>query len=310
MAAVTTRRSASLIDRLPPVRGRYRAEVPLARWSWFRVGGPAEVLFEPADKDDLRTFLSERPPEVPVTVIGFGSNLLIRDGGVPGVVVRLGPPFAAIRAVDDEIHAGAAALSIHVARAALSAGLGGLEFLSGIPGTIGGALRMNAGAFGGETATVVRQVTAVDGIGNLHTLAAEDLGFSYRRSDVPDDWIFVAAALAGRIEPKARIAARMDEIAARRRQSQPRTLTGGSTFLNPPGEKAWRLIEQAGCRGLRRGGAMVSELHCNFLVNTGNATAADLEALGEEVRRRVKEESGIDLEWEIRRIGVARKEGT
>ena len=298
-----TRRTRRLIERLPAVRGRYTESAPLGRITWFRVGGPAEVMFRPADAADLAAFLAARPADVPVTVIGVGSNLLVRDGGVDGVVVRLGRAFAGVSIEGATVRAGAAALDINVARAAARAGVAGLEFLSGVPGTIGGGLRMNAGAFGGDMAAVVTGARAFDAEGREHALSADDLGFAYRASAPPEDWIFTAATLAGHPGDGAKIAARMDEIARARDESQPRKRTGGSTFKNPPGTSAWELIERAGCRGLRRGGAVVSDKHCNFLVNTGDATGADVEALGEEVRRRVAEATGVALEWEIRRIG-------
>jgi UDP-N-acetylmuramate dehydrogenase len=305
---------AALIERLPEVRGRYSENAPLERITWFRVGGPAEIMFRPADAEDLATFLAGRPADVPVTVIGVGSNLLVRDGGVPGVVIRLGAAFAAIRASREAdralVAAGAAALDLNVALAAAEAGIAGLEFLSGIPGTIGGALRMNGGAFGSDMAAVVRSAEALDGEGRRHVLDPAALGFAYRHSSVPEDFIFLGATLEGRPGERAAITARMAEIRDERAASQPlRARTGGSTFTNPgdpraQGRRAWELIDAAGCRGLRRGGAAVSEKHCNFLINTGTASAADLEALGEEVRRRVYETSGVLLEWEIRRIGV------
>lgn len=295
-----------LIERLPAVRGRLTENAPLATITWFRVGGPAEVMFRPADAADLAGFLAGKPADVPVTVIGVGSNLLVRDGGVPGVVIRLGREFAAIAVNGTTVTAGAAALDLNVARAAGEAEVAGLEFLVGIPGTIGGALRMNAGAYGREMKDVTVAAEAVDGNGALHRLAAAELGFTYRHASVPDDWIFTQATLAGVEGNGEAIARRMREIARAREESQPlRTRTGGSTFKNPPDESAWRLIDEAGCRGLRLGGAMVSEMHCNFLINTGDATAADIEALGEEVRRRVREATGVALEWEIKRIGVA-----
>ncbi len=295
---------SNLIGRLPPVRGELAENASVARFAWFRVGGPAEVLFTPADRDDLADFLSARPEGVPVTVIGVASNLLVRDGGIAGVVIRLGRGLAGIEIEGSRVRAGAAAMDINVARACREAGVAGLEFLSGVPGTIGGALRMNAGAYGSEMRDVVVEAEALDGAGRTHRLSPADLGFGYRHSAVADDWIFTAATLAGEPGDAAEIAHRMDEIGQAREQSQPiRTRTGGSTFTNPPGAKAWQLIDAAGCRGLRRGGAMVSEQHCNFLVNTGDASAADIEGLGEEVRRRVREHSGVALQWEIRRIG-------
>lgn len=295
-----------LVDSLPKVRGEYVPDFDLARVTWFKVGGPAEVLFRPADADDLASFLARRPLDLPVTVIGVGSNLLVRDGGVAGVVVRLGRAFAGIKTKGTEIEAGSGAMAIQVARAALEAEAEGLEFLNGIPGTVGGSVRMNAGAYGVEMKDVVVRVRAIDGAGKMHELAAADIGFSYRHTDIPEDWIVVSATLRGRPGRHDDIARRMGHIQKERETTQPlRIATGGSTFKNPPGAKAWELIEQAGCRGLRRGGAMVSEKHCNFLINTGDATAADLEELGEEVRRRVRETAGVDLEWEIRRIGTA-----
>jgi len=299
------RSAARLIDRLPPVRGRYTEAMPLDRITWFRVGGPAEVGFRPLDIDDLCAFLRGKPADVPVTVIGVGSNLLVRDGGVPGVVIRLGRGFTAIATDGTMVTTGAAALDANVALACRNAGIGGLEFLSGVPGTIGGALRMNAGAYGREMKEVVREAEAVDAQGNRHRLAPSDLGFAYRHSAVPEDWIFVGCSLEGATDDPLAIARRMAEIARAREESQPiRTRTGGSTFANPPGKKAWELIDAAGCRGLRLGGAMVSEKHCNFLINTGEATAADLEDLGETVRARVLAASGVTLEWEIRRLGI------
>ena len=299
-----------LIARLPQVRGRYAEQASLAKITWFRVGGPAEVLFQPEDRDDLLAFLAGKPAEVPVTLIGVGSNLLVRDGGVPGVVVKLGRPFAQIEVEGEEIHCGAGALDANIAKAAKLAGLGGLEFLFGVPGTIGGALRMNAGAYGAELKDVLLAAEACDAAGQLKTLTPEDMGLGYRHASVPADWIFLGARLQGRPDAPEAIAARMAEIQGARDETQPiRTRTGGSTFKNPPaeaagGRKAWQLIDEAGCRGLKRGGAMVSEKHCNFLINTGEATAAELEALGEEVRRRVREATGVELEWEIRRIGL------
>ena len=300
-----TRIEKDLIDRLPRVRGRYAAQAPMARLTWFRVGGPAEVLFTPKDADDLADFLKGRPKEVPVTVIGIGSNLLVRDGGIPGVVIRFEPGAAVIETAGSDIIADAGAASLHVAVAARDAALSGLEFLSGIPGSIGGALRMNAGAYGAEMKDITIGATALDAAGEFHKLDVAALGFSYRHCAVPEDWIFVGARLRGRPGHKAAIARRMAEIQAEREQSQPlRTPTGGSTFKNPAGAKAWELIDRAGCRGLARGGARVSEKHCNFLINTGGATAADLEGLGEEVRRRVRAATGVILEWEIRRVGI------
>ena len=294
-----------LIDRLPAVRGRLTANAPLAGVTWFRVGGPAEVLFRPADAYDLAEFLAACPAEVPVTVVGVASNLLIRDGGVPGVVIRLGGPFAALRIDGSTVTVGAGALDLNIALAARLAGVAGLEFLSGIPGTIGGALRMNAGAFGRELSDVLVSAEAVDRAGRCFTVPVAELGLSYRQCGAPADWIFVGATLEGEPGEPAEITARIDDIARKRAETQPvRARTGGSTFANPPGHKAWELIDRAGCRGLTIGGAQISEKHCNFLLNLGEATAAEIEALGEEVRRRVLENSGVALEWEIKRIGV------
>lgn len=310
MMAVRRTHPAHLIKRLPHVRGRLTENAPLAQLTWFRVGGPAEVMFRPADLDDLADFLAAKPKDVPATVIGVASNLLIRDGGVPGVVVRLGRSFVDITATGDEIAAGAGALDLNVALAACEAGIADLEFLSGIPGTVGGGLRMNAGAYGREFKDVLHEATVLDGDGGRHDLEPGEMNLSYRHCGVPADWIFVAARLKGRRDHPSAIGARMAEIQAQRESTQPiRARTGGSTFANPPGHKAWELIDRAGCRGLTRGGAMVSEKHTNFLINTGAATAADLESLGEEVRRRVKEQIGIVLEWEIKRIGVAKPDG-
>lgn len=299
------RHTSCLIDRLPPVRGRLSEGSSLANVTWFRVGGPAEVLFKPADLEDLRHFIANKPADVPVTMLGVGSNLLVRDGGIPGVVIRLGRAFAEIRAEGDRIVAGAGALDLNVAMAARDAGLGGLEFLSGIPGTIGGALRMNAGAYGSDISAVLRQATAIDRTGNLHHLDHAAMGFSYRHSAIAEDWIFIGAELAGSPDEAAAIQQRIETIQQNRAESQPiRARTGGSTFVNPMPQRAWELVDAAGCRGLRIGGAMVSEKHCNFLINTGHATASDIEALGEEVRRRVRQQSGINLQWEIKRIGL------
>lgn len=296
--------SDHLIDRLPPVRGRLTANAPLAPITWFRVGGAAEIMFRPADEADLAEFLAGKPKDVPVTVLGVGSNLLVRDGGIPGIVIRLGRGFVTVATEGDVVRAGAAALDLNVALACREAGIAGLEFLSGIPGTLGGGLRMNAGAYGRELKDVLRGAVALDGTGRRHAVNAAALGLAYRRCAAPADWIFVAAELVGSVGDPPEIGRRMAEIQAAREASQPiRARTGGSTFANPPGHKAWELIDRAGCRGLTRGGAQVSEKHTNFLINTGNATAADLEGLGEEVRRRVFETSGITLDWEIKRVG-------
>ena len=293
-----------LIDRLPKPRGRLAANAPLGPQTWFGTGGPAEVLFRPADVEDLAAFLQALPSDVPVTVLGVGSNLLVRDGGVKGVVIRLMRAFTAITVEGNEVLAGAGAPDLNVALTAREQGLAGLEFLSGIPGTIGGAVAMNAGAYGGELAQVLVSAEAVDRAGKVHRVNASELSFSYRHSSAPADWIFTSARLRAEPGDQLAIARRIAEIDAQRTESQPRSRTGGSTFVNPPGHKAWELIDQAGCRGLRIGEAQVSEKHCNFLINLGAATATDLEALGEEVRRRVLDKSGVRLDWEIRRLGV------
>lgn len=289
---------------LPAVRGRLVTGAPVGRHTWFGVGGAAEILFEPADRDDLTAFLAALPTTVLITVIGGGANILVRDGGIPGVTIRLGRGFQDLAAEGDEIIAGAGALHLNAARFAAENGVSGLEFLSGIPGTVGGGVRMNAGAYGYEMKNVLVSATAIDRTGRERVLAPKAMGFSYRHCGVDPDWIFVAAGLRGsRGDPEA-ITRRMAEIRATREATQPiRARTGGSTFRNPVGASAWRLIDAAGCRGLRRGGAIVSPRHPNFLINTGHATAADLEGLGEEVRRRVHECSGVVLEWEICRVG-------
>ena len=299
-----------LLERLPPVRGRYKANADLAKITWFQVGGPAEVTFRPTDLDDLIDFLRAKPSETDITVIGVGSNMLVRDGGIDGVVIRLGRGFAGIEPdpVAATVRCGAAALDVNVAEVACESGISGLEFLTGVPGTIGGALRMNAGAFGGEIKDVLISADAVDPGGNFKRFAAADLDLSYRHCGLPGGWIFVAAELCGAHDDTVRIRARLDAIKAEREASQPiRTRTGGSTFKNPktPGAapRAWELIDRAGCRGLTRGDAEVSDKHCNFLINCGAATAADLESLGEEVRRRVLATTGVELEWEIQRVG-------
>ena len=309
-AVATSHTQLPLIDRLPTVRGKLRAGAVLAKTNWFGVGGPAEVLFKPADTDDLAAFLKHLPADIAVTVIGVGSNLLVRDGGLDGVVIKLGAGFTDITVTNDQVSAGAGALDVHVAQVACEHELAGLEFLSGIPGGIGGALRMNAGAYGREVADVLVSATAVDREGNIHSLKLEDLQYTYRHCHgVPEDWIFTAATFRGQPDKQAAIQARMGEIATARGNSQPiKSRTGGSTFKNPDGHKAWQLVDNAGCRGLQIGGAQMSEKHCNFMINTGDATAADLENLGEEVRERVKAKSGVELQWEIRRIGKQESE--
>jgi UDP-N-acetylmuramate dehydrogenase len=294
----------ALVAQLPPARGRLTADAPIGKQTWFGAGGPAEVLFRPIDLADLAGFLRALPPWIPVTVIGIGSNLLVRDGGIPGVVIRLGRGFAAIEIERDQVRVGAAALDRIVAFAVADAGLGGLEFLSGIPGSVGGSVRMNAGAYGREVKDVLVSAIALDRTGETHTVGSRAMGLSYRHSDLDPSWILVEAQLRGAPGDRAAIGRRLDEIRAAREATQPvRARTGGSTFKNPPGGSAWRLIDAAGCRGLVRGGAMVSPQHTNFLINTGIATAADLEGLGEEVKRRVHDTSGVLLEWEIERIG-------
>ena len=294
-------------DMLPPVRGSITRDAPLKDLVWFRAGGSAEILFRPADVEDLASFLAARPASLRVCVIGVGSNLLVRDGGIPGAVVRLSSAFGKITCEGTRVRAGAAALDGAVARAAADAGIAGLEFLRGVPGTIGGALRMNAGCYGSEIKDVFVEAVAMDAKGNKIRLSAADMGFEYRKAKgAGEDLIFVEAVLEGRKDDPAAIRARMEELSANREASQPiKSKTGGSTFKNPPGHKAWQLIDQAGCRGLMIGAAQVSEKHTNFLINTGDATAADLEALGEEVRKRVQDKSGVTLEWEIKRVGIA-----
>ena len=292
-------------DALPPVRGTFAEGAALKDLVWFRAGGPAEILYRPADADDLATFIAARCEDTRVSVIGVGSNLLVRDGGIPGVVVRLPGVFGKVSAEGTRVRVGAAALDAAVARAAADAGIAGLEFLRGIPGTIGGALRMNAGCYGREIKDIFVEATAIDGKGNKLTLSAADMEFVYRKSGTPDDLIFVEAVFEGERGNADEIRTRMNTLVEQRESTQPvKSKTGGSTFKNPPGHKAWQLIDEAGCRGLTRGGAQVSEKHCNFLINFGDATAADIEGLGEDVRARVKEKSGVTLEWEIKRVGV------
>lgn len=295
-----------LIQILPKVRGTLAADAPLKDTVWFHVGGAAEVLFKPADAEDLSLFLKNLPPEIPVTILGLGSNVIVRDGGIKGVVIRLGQEFKNISVEGTTITAGAAATDVQVARVAANNNLTGLEFLSGIPGSIGGGLRMNAGAYGGEFKDVLVDCVVVTRSGALRTLTNAEMGFSYRHASVPDDFVFLSARFQARIGEKDKILARMQEISAARGASQPiRSYTGGSTFANPEGAKAWQLIDAAGCRGMKMGGAIVSTQHCNFLINTGDATAADLETLGESVRKRVAENSGVHLRWEIKRYGIS-----
>ena len=299
--------TGELAARMPELRGRLAANAEIAPFTWFRVGGPAQVLFNPSDEQDLIYFLKRLPQDVEVTTIGLGSNLIVRDGGVEGVVIRLGGRAFGEVTVEDgfRLRAGACAPDMRVAKAAAEAGLDGLAFLRGIPGCIGGALRMNAGAHGGETRDVLVSARGVDRKGDVHVFGVEDLHMTYRHSGAPEDIIFTEALFQGRAGDPAAITAEMDRITQAREQSQPiREKTGGSTFRNPPGEKAWQLIDRAGCRGLVLGDAQVSEMHCNFLINRGKATATDIENLGEEVRARVKAATGVELQWEIKRIGV------
>jgi UDP-N-acetylmuramate dehydrogenase len=296
----------SLKARVPQLRGRLLANEPLAPLTWFRVGGAAQALFMPEDESDLAYLLANLPRDIPVTVIGLGSNLIVRDGGVAGVVVRLGRGFSEAKIeAGNRVRSGTAVPDLRVAKAAQEAGIAGLAFYRGIPGAIGGALRMNGGAYGRETKDMLIEARGVDRAGKVRTYTNAEMGFTYRHCGVADDVIFTAALFEGSAGDRAAIAAEMDEITSKRETTQPvKSRTGGSTFKNPPGHKAWQLIDAAGCRGLIVGGAQVSELHCNFLINLGNATAADIEGLGEEVRRRVKDKSGVTLEWEIKRIGV------
>ena len=296
-----------LKTRLPDVRGRLEANYPLADLTWFRVGGPAEVLFTPADEADLASFMAALPEDVPYYVIGVGSNLLVRDGGIPGVVIRLGRGFAAVKLDGPmRVKAGTSALDVRVARFAAENGIDALTFLRGIPGSIGGALRMNGGAYGGETKDALVEARAVDRKGNIKVLSNADMHYSYRHCGASDDLIFTEATFEGRPGNVADIMAAMDKITASREATQPiKSRTGGSTFKNPPGHKSWQLIDAAGMRGFNVGPAKVSDLHCNFLINEGGATAAQIEELGETVRAKVKAQSGVDLDWEIKRIGIA-----
>ena len=301
----------NLLDRLPPVRGKLEASVTLAPFTWFRVGGPAEVLFQPADEADLADFLRLCPADIPILAVGVGSNLIVRDGGVPGVVIRLSPRgFGQISTDGLQVTAGAACLDASVAKKAAEAGIAGLEFYRGVPGTIGGALRMNAGCYESETKDVLVSCVAYDRAGQRHEFSCADMGFTYRHTTAPADLIFVSATFQGTADDPAEILARMDAITQKREQSQPiRDKTGGSTFKNPDpvqsgGRKSWQVIDAAGLRGHQIGGAQMSEKHCNFMINTGTATAKDLEALGEYVIHQVKATQGVDLHWEIKRIGI------
>lgn len=297
--------SQGLIARLPRVKGPYTANAAIKDLTWFRAGGPAEVLYIPPDADDLAAFLRDVPGDVALTVIGVGSNLLVRDGGVDGVVIRLGRGFMNVAVeTPNRVRAGAAVLDVAVAKAAHEAGLAGLEFMRGIPGAVGGGLRMNAGAYGREFKDVLVEAVALDRAGKRVVFNNTQMGFEYRRSNAPGDLIFVEALFQGTPGDKAAIETRMNEITDARASTQPiKSRTGGSTFKNPPGEKAWQLIDRAGCRGLQRGDAQVSTLHCNFLINHGKASGDEIEALGEEVRAKVKAATGVELDWEIKRIG-------
>lgn len=296
---------------MPPVRGRISFNTPLAPYTWLRVGGAAQVLFLPKDVADLSRFLGALPHNIPVQILGAASNVIVRDGGLHGVTVRLSPAFGKVEALDNhQIRAGAAALDQNVAKKAAAAGIAGLEFYAGIPGTIGGALRMNAGCYGGETKDILIEARAIDRQGRICVMPSSEFGYAYRHSDAPDDLIFIDALFQGSAVKPADIKARMDAITARREDSQPiREKTGGSTFKNPDqaqsgGRGAWKVIDDAGGRGFKVGGAQMSEKHCNFMINTGEATASDLEALGEAVRDKVKLTQGVDLHWEIKRIGL------
>ena len=293
-----------IADQLPKVRGRYAYQTSLSKTTWFRVGGNADVVFKPADIDDLAFFLKHKPVHIPLKTIGVGSNLLVRDGGIRGVVIRLGKGFTDVNYQSGLLTCGAGALDRTVALTAQKNSLSNMEFLAGIPGTIGGAVKMNAGAYGTEIADVLKEATVIAPNGQLHKLTAQDLGLSYRHSKLPDDWIILGATFRTEIGSAEQISTKIENIMSARESTQPvKSRTGGSTFANPDGQKAWELIDGAGCRGLQIGGAQVSNLHCNFLINTGNASASDLENLGEEVRRRVANSSKIDLRWEIQRVG-------
>ena len=296
----------SRVDALPAVRGKLTAKAPLAPLVWFKSGGPADWLFEPKDADDLANFLRDLDPATPVMALGLGSNLIVRDGGFPGVVVRLGKAFANVEAIDaSTLRCGGGASGILVSSTARDAGIAGMEFLRSIPGTVGGFVRMNGGAYGGEVKDILIAADVVLRSGERRTLPVADLGYTYRHSELPEGAVVIGATFCGRPGDPVVIQAEMDRISASREASQPlRSKTGGSTFKNPDGHKAWQLVDDAGCRGFAVGGAQVSEKHTNFLINTGAATSADIESLGEAVRRRVKDNSGIELQWEIQRVGT------
>lgn len=292
--------------QMPDLRGRLLDNQPLAEFTWFRVGGPAQVLFMPDDENDLAYFLSQLSRDIPVTTLGLGSNIIVRDGGIPGIVIRLGRGFNQIKAEPNaRLRIGASVPDLQAARAALGGGIAGLSFLRGIPGSIGGALRMNGGAYGREIKDVLMEARGVNREGEIHVFSNADMGFGYRHCGVADDVIFTEALLQGEAGDPQTILREMDDITEKRELTQPvKSRTGGSTFKNPPGRKAWELIDAASCRGLQIGDAQVSELHCNFLINLGQASAADIERLGEVVRQRVRDNSGVELEWEIRRVGI------
>ena len=298
--------SKDIARRVPDLRGRLRANESLAPITWFRVGGPAQLFFSPKDEEDLAYFLANIPKDLPLTVIGLGSNLIIRDGGIPGIVIRLGRGFGDIEVLEDRrLRVGTIVPDIRLAMKAADAGIAGLEFYRGIPGGVGGALRMNAGAHGGETRDFLLEARAIDRNGGLHILKNDDMGYSYRHCSVPDDYIFTSALYAGEPGDPQELRGLMEDVVSYREENQPvKSRTGGSTFKNPEGHSAWKLVDEAGCRGLRVNGAHVSNKHCNFLSNDEGATAADIEKLGETVRQRVFENSGIMLHWEIRRLGV------
>jgi len=295
----------TIIDKLPEIRGEYRKDYSLAPLTWFKVGGPAEVLFKPLDQDDLCHFLANTPKDIPITVIGAGSNIIVRDGGLDGVVIKLGRHFTGIDILPNhKLRIGASALNYNIAQVAMQNSITGFEFLVGIPGTAGGGVSMNAGAYGREYKDIIASIEAVDRNGIVHTIENKDAGFGYRSNSLPKDLIFTSILCNYELDELIAIKARMEEIMKQRDNSQPvREKTGGSTFANPEGYKAWQLIDQAGMRGALQGDAMISTMHCNFMINCKNATAKDLESLGEMVRDRVRSATGVDLQWEIKRVG-------
>lgn len=298
----------SLISRLPKIRGEYRENYPLSKINWFGVGGNAEILFRPLDLEDLSLFLTQKPLDIAVTILGVGSNVIIRDGGIDGVVIKLGRNFSHIELLPEknEIKVGAAVLNYNLAQYCLQHNISGYEFLVGIPGSVGGGIAMNAGSYGREFKDIIKAITALDEQGQVHYIDNRDIGFCYRSQTLPENMYFMEAIMHYQDNqiPRDEIKAKMDEITAKRLKSQPvKTATSGSTFKNPTNYNAWKLIDKAGMRGVKQGGAQVSELHCNFLINTGDATAADLESLGEEIIEKVYDNSGIKLDWEIKRIG-------